>query len=154
MTTMVKSKMREPKDLYKEAGVDTDQADAGLQRLIRRVKSTWPPAGAPGEVMLDIGYFANVISLGHLGLAICTDGIGSKAIIAQMMNKYDTVGIDCIAMNVNDLICVGARPLSMVDYIAVEMADPDLMDQLAIGLTEGALMADISISGGETAQLR
>lgn len=154
MTAMVQTRMRQPKDVYKEAGVDTDQADAGLQRLIRRVQSTWPPHGAIGEVKLDIGYFANVISLGHTGLAICTDGIGSKAIIAQMMNKYDTVGIDCIAMNVNDLICVGARPLSMVDYIAVQTANGSLLDALSIGLTDGAKIAGISISGGEISQIK
>jgi phosphoribosylformylglycinamidine cyclo-ligase len=154
MAMTLEKSMLDPKDAYKEAGVDTDEADAGLQRLVRRVKSTWPPAGAMGEVKLDIGYFANVISLGHIGLAICTDGIGSKAIIAQMMNKYDSVGIDCVAMNVNDLICVGARPLSMVDYIAVQIANADLLDQLSVGLTEGAGIAGISISGGEISQIK
>jgi len=144
----------EPTDIYKEAGVDTDQADSGLQRLIKRVQSTWPATGSMGAVQLDIGYFANVINLGHTGLAICTDGIGSKAIIAQLMDKYDTVGIDCVAMNVNDLICVGARPLSMVDYIAVQTAKSDMLDQLSIGLVEGARMAKISISGGEISQIK
>ncbi len=146
--------MSEPKEIYRDVGVDTDQADAGLQRLVRRVKTTWPPHGMIGEVKLDIGYFANVIDLGHVGLAICTDGIGSKAIIAQMMHRYDTVGIDCVAMNVNDLICVGARPLSMVDYIAVQKANPDLLDALSVGLTEGAKLAGISISGGEISQIK
>src|SRR5437764_3644782 len=70
------------------------------------------------------------------------------------MNCYDTIGIDCIAMNVNDLICVGARPLSLVDYLAVQEADPEIMDQIAIGLCEGARQANISIPGGEIAQLR
>lgn len=144
MPSVVKMKTQEPKDVYKESGVDTDQADAGLQRLIRRVQGTWPPMGANGEVLLDIGYFANVIKLGRIGLAICTDGIGSKALIAQMMHKYDTVGIDCIAMNVNDLICVGARPLSMVDYIAVQTANADLLDELSIGLAEGAKIAGVT----------
>jgi len=71
-----------------------------------------------------------------------------------MMKKYDTIGIDCVAMNVNDLICVGARPLSMVDYIAVGGADADMLGALAIGLAEGARQAGISISGGEIAQLK
>jgi len=154
MTTIAEARMRKPKDVYKEAGVDTGQADAGLQRLVRRIKTTWPTAGTIGAVELDIGYFANVINLGSVGLAICTDGIGSKAIIAQMMGKYDTVGIDCVAMNVNDLICVGARPLSMVDYIAVQTANADLLDALSVGLTEGAKTAGISISGGEISQIR
>jgi phosphoribosylformylglycinamidine cyclo-ligase len=151
---MTKRNMSEPKEIYIEAGVDTDKADIGLQRLVRRLASTWPAVGAVGEVMLDVGYFANVIRLGNIGLGLCTDGIGSKAIIAQMMNKYDTVGIDCVAMNVNDLICVGARPLSMVDYIAVEKVDPDILEALSIGLAEGAKMARISISGGEISQIK
>jgi len=154
--TMLRSQQKrpEPTDIYKEAGVDTDQADSGLQRLIKRVKSTWPAENALGAVKLDIGYFANVINLGHTGLAICTDGIGSKAIIAQLMDKYDTVGIDCVAMNVNDLICVGARPLSLVDYIAVQTAKADMLDQLSIGLVEGARLANVSISGGEISQIK
>lgn len=153
MASIAKIKQPQPKDVYKESGVDTDQADAGLQRLIRRVKATWPPPGANGEVLRDIGYFANVIKFGRTGLAICTDGIGSKALIAQMMDKYDTVGIDCVAMNVNDLICVGAQPLSMVDYIAVQTANAELLDALSIGLAEGARIAGVSISGGEISQL-
>ena len=87
-------------------------------------------------------------------MGICTDGVGSKAIVAEMMRKYDTIGIDCIAMNVNDLLCVGAKPLSLVDYIAVERADAAMLDGIAIGLAEGARQAGISISGGEIAQLR
>src|ERR1043166_450632 len=71
-----------------------------------------------------------------------------------MMKKYDTIGIDCVAMNVNDLLCVGARPLSMVDYIATERADAAMLDGIAIGLAEGARQAGISISGGEISQLR
>jgi len=86
-------------------------------------------------------------------LAICTDGVGSKAIIAQLMDRYDTIGIDCIAMNVNDLICVGAQPISLVDYIAVERVNAQVLDAIAIGLAEGAAQAGISISGGEIAQL-
>ena len=154
MTATINTNMHKPKEIYKDAGVDTDKADIGLQRLVRQVVGTWPAPGATGEVMLNIGYFANVIKLGNIGLALCTDGIGSKAIIAQMMNKYDTVGIDCVAMNVNDLICVGARPLSMVDYIAVESVEPSLLEALSVGLSEGAKIAGVSISGGEISQLK
>jgi phosphoribosylformylglycinamidine cyclo-ligase len=101
-----------------------------------------------------VGYFANVIDIGGIGLAITIDGVGSKVIVAQMMNRYDTVGIDCVAMNVNDLLCVGARPISLVDYIAVQRAAPDMLDDLARGLCEGARQAGVSIPGGEIAQLR
>lgn len=138
---------------YQAAGVDHERGEIGLKRLIERVRQTWPPKHAPGALQLDIGYFANIIDVGGIGLAITTDGIGSKAIIAQMVDRYDTVGIDCIAMNVNDLICVGATPLSLVDYIAVQEAHPELLDDLAKGLCAGAEMAKISISGGELAQL-
>jgi phosphoribosylformylglycinamidine cyclo-ligase len=138
---------------YRDSGVDTDEADIGLSRLVKRITHTWPHRGDFGAVQLPIGYFANVIDIGGTGLAICTDGVGSKAIIAQLMNCYDTIGIDCIAMNVNDLICVGAQPISFVDYIAFEHVDAQILDSIAIGLADGAEQAGISISGGETAQL-
>jgi phosphoribosylformylglycinamidine cyclo-ligase len=138
---------------YRDAGVDTDEADIGLRRLVKRITGTWLSAGRFGGVELPIGYFANVINIGGMGLAICTDGVGSKAIIAELMKRYDTIGIDCVAMNANDLICVGARPLSFVDYIAVEGVDADILDSIAIGLAEGAKQAGVSICGGEIAQL-
>jgi phosphoribosylformylglycinamidine cyclo-ligase len=137
---------------YQDAGVDTEKEEQGLRLLVSRIRQTWPKKGF-GSVKLDIGYFANVIDLGGIGVAISADGVGSKVLIAQMMDKYDTVGIDCVAMNVNDIICVGARPVSMVDYIAIQEAKPRLLDEIGIGLCEGAKMANISISGGEIAQL-
>jgi phosphoribosylformylglycinamidine cyclo-ligase len=142
------------RDVYKEAGIDTAEADAGLDRLVRRIQETWPQHGV-GRVLLPIGYFANVIAMtDDVGLALCTDGVGSKTIIADRMRKYDTIGIDCVAMNVNDMICVGAKPLSLVDYIAIAHADAAMLDAISIGLREGARMANISISGGEIAQLK
>jgi phosphoribosylformylglycinamidine cyclo-ligase len=138
---------------YLDSGVDTDEADIGLNRLVKRIIHTWPPRGKFGGVQLEIGYFANVIDIGGMGLAICTDGVGSKAIIAQLMNRYDTIGIDCVAMNVNDLICVGAHPISLVDYIAVEHVHSQILEAIGIGLADGADQAGISISGGEIAQL-
>jgi phosphoribosylformylglycinamidine cyclo-ligase len=138
---------------YRDSGVDTDEADAGLRRLVGRITRSWPPPGSFGAVQLDVGYFANVVDIGGVGLAISTDGVGSKALIARMMNRYDTIGIDCVAVNVNDLICVGARPVSLVDYIAVERVEARILDAIAIGLAEGAAEAGISIAGGETAQL-
>jgi phosphoribosylformylglycinamidine cyclo-ligase len=145
--------MKTQDSLYKAAGVDTDATESGLQRIVQRIKGTWPVSRGIGAVQLDIGYFANVIDIGAVGLAMCTDGVGSKSVIAQMMNRYDTIGIDCVAMNVNDVICVGARPVSMVDYIAVERSDPEMLDTIAIGLAEGARQAGISICGGETSSL-
>jgi phosphoribosylformylglycinamidine cyclo-ligase len=139
---------------YRDSGVDTDEADIGLSCLIERITHTWPPPSDFGGVQIRNGYFANVINIGGgLGLAICTDGVGSKAIIADRMKRYNTIGIDCIAMNVNDLICVGAKPVSLVDYIAVQHVDSQMLDSIAIGLADGAEQARISISGGEIAQL-
>lgn len=140
--------------VYTDAGVDTQEAAAGLENIASRIVQTWPAEGL-GKVELDLGKFANVVNMGDgVGLAVCTDGVGSKSIIAQMMDCYDTIGIDCVAMNVNDMICVGAKPISLVDYIAVEQVDAQMLDQIAKGLCDGAKSAGISISGGETAQLK
>jgi phosphoribosylformylglycinamidine cyclo-ligase len=141
-------------DHYRDAGVDTDAAHAGLEKLASRIKATWPAADAFGAVKLGIGYFANVVDICGQGIAISTDGIGSKAMIAWKLRKFETVGIDCVAMNVNDVLCVGARPITMVDYVAIEKVDADILDAIGEGLAAGAEMAGISISGGETAQLK
>jgi phosphoribosylformylglycinamidine cyclo-ligase len=145
-----------PRDrLYRTAGVDTEETQSGLHKIITSIKETWPAPGGVGAVSLDIGYFANVIDIGGgVGLAISTDGVGSKSVIAQMMRRYDTIGIDCVAMNVNDVLCVGARPISMVDYIGVEESDAEMLGAIAIGLAAGAKQAGVSISGGEISPLR
>jgi len=143
-------------DAYRESGVDTTLAVTSLAGLIERFRKTWTiPAGQPGNVRLPFGLFANVIEIGHNhGIAMTADGVGSKVLIAQRMGRYDTVGIDCVAMNVNDLLCVGATPLAMVDTLAVQELDPDCLEGIAEGLTEGARQAGISIPGGELAQMR
>ena len=138
---------------YQAAGVNTDREEEALKRLVKHILPTWPSHGI-GRVALDIGYFANVLDLGGIGLAITADGVGTKVMIAQLMNTYNTVGIDCVAMNVNDLLCVGATPISMVDYLAIESLNPDMIEAIAEGLALGAAQANISIAGGETAQLR
>jgi len=101
-------------DAYREAGVDTTLAGACLPLLTNPFRKTWTiPPGQPGNVQLLFGFFANVIEIGHnQGIAMTSDGVGSKVLIAQRMGRYDTVGIDCVAMNVNDLLCVGATPLT------------------------------------------
>jgi phosphoribosylformylglycinamidine cyclo-ligase len=104
--------------------------------------------------VLGSGHYANVLRIDDsTGIALSTDGVGSKVIVAEELGKFDTVGIDCIAMNVNDVICVGAEPIAMLDYIAVESADPEQLRQIAAGLKEGAEQAGIEIPGGELAQL-
>jgi len=88
-----------------------------------------------------------------MGLAVCADNVGTKLLVAQMLGKYDTVGIDCVAMNVNDLICVGAEPICMLNYLAIEEPRAEMLEQIGKGLYEGARQANISIPGGETAKL-
>jgi phosphoribosylformylglycinamidine cyclo-ligase len=139
---------------YRQAGVNTDQASAGLKGLLYWVVQTHAFRQDVGAVRLPIGYYANVVDIGHgMGLAISTDGVGSKLLVAQLMDKYDTVGIDCVAMNANDILCVGARPLSMVDYLAVQVPHARLLEELGKGLYEGAKQANITIAGGELAQI-
>jgi phosphoribosylformylglycinamidine cyclo-ligase len=131
------------------AGRDTDS----LGDLGRWVTKTF--GFNPARPLLPLGYYANILPLtAELGLAISTDGVGTKILIAQAMGIYDTVGIDCVAMNANDVICVGARPISMVDYIAVQTADPVFLGALAKGLHDGAERAGINIPAGEIAQVR
>jgi len=137
------------KSRYAELGIRPQEEALGalLKHLPTSIKAY--PSNVTG------GYFANVLDLGNnTGVAFCTDGVGTKMLVAEMMGKYDTIGIDCVAMNVNDLICVGARPVSMVDYIACSELDTKVFDALGKGLGEGARKAGISISGGEVAQLK
>ncbi|HEX9822659.1 MAG TPA: phosphoribosylformylglycinamidine cyclo-ligase [Methylomirabilota bacterium] len=139
---------------YQSAGV-LDNTQLGLQALVKRVSQTaaFRPTG-PGRRVVDIGFFASVVAITDtLGLALCTDGVGSKVLVAEMLRRYDTIGIDCVAMNVNDAICVGAEPVSFLDYIAMERATPELLEQIAEGLYAGAELAGVSIVGGEISQI-
>ena len=135
---------------YRSAGVDTRKQDDVMETVFGLLRRTWSDRE---HVQLDFGHFANVISIGSLGVAMSTDGIGTKAIIAQLIGKYDTVGIDCVAINVNDVLCVGAEPLSLVDYLAVQTIRPEMVSDIAKGLSAGGMLAKISIAGGESAQL-
>jgi phosphoribosylformylglycinamidine cyclo-ligase len=111
-------------------------------------------SSASSRQVLPSGHFANVIRLtDELGIALSADGVGTKILIAEQLNRFDTIGIDCVAMNVNDLICVGAEPLAMLDYLAVETANPERERQIGEGLRKGAELAGIEIPGGELAQL-
>src|SRR3954454_19445090 len=137
---------------YAEAGVDTSRADTAVAALVQVLRTI--DTGRPSRAVLGSGHYANVLRIDdRTGIALSTDGVGSKIIVAEALGRYDTVGIDCIAMNVNDVICVGAEPLAVLDYIAVEGADPDQLRQIAVGLKEGAEQAGVEIPGGELAQL-
>jgi phosphoribosylformylglycinamidine cyclo-ligase len=139
-------------DAYAAAGVDTAQADAGVRALVDVLRTI--ETGRPSRSVLGGGHYAAVLEIAPgLGLALCTDGVGSKLILAEELGRLDTVGIDCVAMNVNDIICVGAEPVAMVDYIAVEAIDAQVLAQIAIGLKRGAELAGVEIPGGELAVL-
>src|SRR3989442_3219567 len=130
-----------------QAGVGS--VGEGLDALLRWVRSTYGYA-AGARPALDIGYFANVVPVApNLGIAISTDGVGTKLLLAQAVGRFDTGGIDCVAMNVNDVLCVGARPLALVDYIALRQATPALLDALGPGLARGVEAGRVSRPGGE-----
>jgi len=133
---------------YKESGVDIFKEEKAIKGLISNIKNTRKGIGKPLG-----GHYAGMIDFGKYALVLCTDGVGSKVEIASEIKKYDTVGIDCIAMNVNDAICVGAEPLAFVDYLAIDNPDPNITKEIGKGLAKGAELSNISIVGGETASL-
>jgi phosphoribosylformylglycinamidine cyclo-ligase len=139
-------------DAYAAAGVDTSQADRGVDALVgvlRRIEIDRPSAS-----VVPSGHYASVLRVAeNLGIAMSTDGVGSKIVVAEQADRLETVGIDCIAMNVNDIVCVGAEPIAMLDYLAVEQADPDALARIGEGLRVGAQAANIEIPGGELAVL-
>jgi phosphoribosylformylglycinamidine cyclo-ligase len=135
--------------------VDAAGAARGLRGLLASLRRTIPlrGKGQDGEVLLDFGHYANVIRVGDHGIAVSTDGVGSKILVAEMAGKFDTLGIDLVAMNVNDLLCVGAEPICMLDYIAVKKVEDRMLAEIGIGLQAGAEQAGITIPAGEIAQL-
>jgi phosphoribosylformylglycinamidine cyclo-ligase len=139
-------------DAYAAAGVDTRQADRGVAALVSVLGAI-----ETGRERLAVplpGHYASVLRIApNLGIALATDSVGSKVIVAEQAQRFSTIGIDCVAMNVNDLICVGAEPLALLDYLAVESADPGLLAELAEGLRIGASDAGVEIPGGEVCQL-
>ena len=154
LAAVVLVKLREgmSQDAYARAGVDQGAADsavAGLVRALGAIQLDRPSAQVPLP-----GHYASVIRIDErTGIALSTDGVGTKLKIAEELGRLDTVGIDCVAMNVNDVICVGAEPLAMLDYIAIDRANPEVCEQIGIGLARGATLAGIEIPGGELAQL-
>jgi phosphoribosylformylglycinamidine cyclo-ligase len=139
-------------DAYAAAGVDTRAADRGVAALVQALARI-----DTGRERLTVplpGHYASVVRIAdNLGIALATDSVGSKVIVAEQAGRFDTIGIDCVAMNVNDLICVGAEPIALLDYVAVERADEELLGQLGEGLRAGAELAGVEIPGGEVCQL-
>jgi phosphoribosylformylglycinamidine cyclo-ligase len=139
-------------DEYARAGVDTGEADRGVRAIVDVLRGV--ELGRASRSRLRDGHYASVLEVAPgLGVAISTDGVGSKLILAEQTGRLDTVGIDCVAMNVNDIVCVGAEPIALLDYIAVERVDPAALAQIAVGLRRGAELAGVEIPGGELAVL-
>ena len=139
-------------DTYAKVGVDQSAADSAVAGLVKALGAI--NLGRPSRQVPLPGHYASVIRIGEdLGIALSTDGVGTKLLIAEELGRWDSVGIDCVAMNVNDVICVGAEPLAMLDYIAVPTADPEVCEQIGVGLARGAELAGVEIPGGELAQL-
>jgi phosphoribosylformylglycinamidine cyclo-ligase len=144
---------------YRSAGLDLDVYEQTLSGMAPFIKRTHSP-----RVLDGFGGFASLISLDfpnrlfahnyrHPVLVACTDGVGSKLKVAMLANKHDTVGIDLVAMSVNDCLCTGAEPLLFLDYLAMPKDDPALTLALIKGISDGCLEADCSLVGGETAIL-
>jgi phosphoribosylformylglycinamidine cyclo-ligase len=142
---------------YKEAGVDLDLYRDAMARLPQLITRTHSPrvlrleGGFAGLFRLD---FENDLFARHYRdpvLISCADGVGTKLKVAQLTDKHDTVGIDLVAMSVNDAICCGAEPLFFLDYVAMSHDDPPRLEQIVTGISDGCLQADCSLLGGETA---
>ncbi|MHA1311885.1 MAG: phosphoribosylformylglycinamidine cyclo-ligase [Candidatus Helarchaeota archaeon] len=138
---------------YAKSGVDINAQKSAHKIIGELITKTYLfRQGKFGEIIGEYGHYAGLIDIGNeLCLAMHVDGVGTKVMIAQMMNKYDTIGIDLIAMHANDLICMGAEPVALEDYLAIETVNNDVIYQIMKGLVEGAKQAQMAIIGGETA---
>jgi len=136
---------------YKKAGIDITEIKKS-QIAIGRIISSTHNLQKFAKITHGFGHYAGVVQIpGGKLLATHTDGVGTKILIANMLKKYDTIGIDCIAMNVNDMICIGATPISFVDYIAANKNNQQIFKKIVRGLVNGAKKAKVPIIGGETA---
>ncbi len=135
---------------YAGSGVDIKAKDEAAKAMVGLLSYARTGMGRP---LGGAGHFAGMVEFGEHALVLATDGVGTKLEIANALRKWDTVGIDCVAMNVNDAVCVGAEPIAFVDYLAIDKPDPHLVAELAKGLNEGARQSNMTVVGGETAVL-
>ncbi|MBP5685701.1 MAG: phosphoribosylformylglycinamidine cyclo-ligase, partial [Candidatus Methanomethylophilaceae archaeon] len=135
---------------YAKAGVNIDQKSSAIASLVKELK--YKRTGKGQQVRMK-NLFASLIDFGDDYLTLATDGVGTKLLIAEELGIWDTVGIDCIAMNVNDTICVGAEPISFVDYIAIDKPNEKITEEVGLGLQKGAELSNMEIVGGEIAVL-
>ncbi|MFC1855040.1 phosphoribosylformylglycinamidine cyclo-ligase [Thermodesulfobacteriota bacterium] len=139
---------------YKDAGVDIDEGNKLIEMIKPIVKKTFRP-----EVLTDIGSFGAMFSLNNSSnykrpvLVSSADGVGTKLRVAFMMDKHDTIGIDLVAMNVNDIIVQGAEPLFFLDYLATSKLDANVACEVIKGIAKGCMEAECSLIGGETAEM-
>ena len=134
---------------YKDAGVDIEKTDAFVETIKRMVKKTHNE-----NVSSSIGGFAGLYRLNDLQhLVACTDGVGTKLMLAQQIKDHSTIGIDLVAMCVNDMLCVGADPLFFLDYYATGKFDPMESQQIMQGIVDGCSLSGIPLLGGETAEM-
>lgn len=138
---------------YASSGVDIDLEGAAVASLIGSLQRSTRTTGTPGAPVDLPGGFGGLIEFGDHLLAMATDGVGSKLQIATAVKNWDSVGIDCMAMNVNDLLCVGAEPIAFVDYIAVPKPDPEVHAAVGASLAKACELANVTLAGGETASL-
>jgi phosphoribosylformylglycinamidine cyclo-ligase len=139
-------------DAYARAGVSQQAAGSAVEALVRSLGAIH--TGQPSRVVPLPGHYASVLRIDdRTGLALSTDTVGTKMVVAERLGRYDTIGIDCVAMGVNDVICVGAEPVALLDFVLTERADPGICEQLGVGLARGANLAGIEIPGGEIAQV-
>ncbi|RBP67467.1 phosphoribosylformylglycinamidine cyclo-ligase [Alkalibaculum bacchi] len=137
---------------YKDAGVNIEAGYESVERIKKHVKKTFSK-----NVISDLGGFGGLFALpsgyNNPVLVSGTDGVGTKLVISQKMDKHNTIGIDCVAMCVNDIICQGAKPLFFLDYIACGKNNPERIEQIVAGVAEGCLQSEASLIGGETAEM-
>jgi phosphoribosylformylglycinamidine cyclo-ligase len=142
----------EDQSAYARAGVSQAGADAAVEALVASLSRI--DTGKPTRTVPLPGHYASVLRIADgQGIAFGADGVGTKMVLAERLGRFETVGIDCIAMCVNDLVCVGAEPIALVDTILCRDADPGVIGQIGIGLRAGAEQAGIEIPGGEIAQV-
>ncbi len=140
------------RNAYKDAGVDVEAGYESVRLIQKDVKRTFNQ-----YVLSELGGFGGVIELPEGYRKPClisgTDGVGTKLMIAFMMDRHDTVGIDCVAMCVNDILCQGAKPLLFLDYIACGKNTPEKIAKIVSGVAEGCVQGDMALIGGETAEM-
>ncbi|MCP4914053.1 MAG: phosphoribosylformylglycinamidine cyclo-ligase [Oligoflexia bacterium] len=133
---------------YSDAGVSVERGDLFVERIKSKVKRTYN-----NRVSSGVGGFACLYDMGDKFLSAGTDGVGTKVLIAQQMNKHDTIGIDLVAMCVNDIICTGAKPQFFMDYLASGKLDLEVSEAIVEGVVEGCLQSECALIGGETAEM-